>query len=179
MAYLNSDDILLPGALSYVGRFFARHPNVDVVYGHRLVIDERDEEVGRWVLPPHSDDGFRWNNYIPQETLFWRRRIWETAGGAFDENLHYALDWDLLLRFQATGAKFVRLPRFLGAFRVHSSQKSCAHLLDLGSPEMDAIRRRRHGRSVGAFEARLRVLPFLLKHIICQRLYQLTLLRYG
>jgi glycosyltransferase involved in cell wall biosynthesis len=179
MAYLNSDDMLLPGALSYVGRYFAEHPDVDVVYGHRLVVDESDAEVGRWVLPPHSNSVFLWNNYVPQETLFWRRRIWEAAGGAFDESLHYALDWDLLLRFQSAGAQFVRLPRFLGAFRVHASQKSSARLADLGFPEMNAVRRRRHGRCVGSFESRLRVLPFLLRHIICQRLHQLRLLRHG
>jgi glycosyltransferase involved in cell wall biosynthesis len=179
MAYLNSDDMLLPGALSYIGRFFAEHPDVDVIYGHRLVVDESDAEVGRWVLPPHSNSVFLWNNYVPQETLFWRRRIWEAAGGAFDESLHYALDWDLLLRFQSAGARFVRLPRFLGAFRVHASQKSSARLADLGFPEMNAVRRHRHGRRVGAFESRLRVLPFLLRHVLCQRLYQLKLLRYG
>src|SRR5262249_33984020 len=55
MAYLNSDDLLLPGSLAYVARFFAAHPEVDVVYGHRVIIDENDGEVGRWVLPPHED----------------------------------------------------------------------------------------------------------------------------
>jgi glycosyltransferase involved in cell wall biosynthesis len=179
MAYLNSDDMLLPGALSYVGKFFAEHPGVDVVYGHRLVVDESDAEVGRWVLPPHSNSVFLWNNYVPQETLFWRRRIWESAGGAFDEHLHYALDWELLLRFQAAGARFVRLPRFLGAFRVHSNQKSCARLVDLGFGEMEAVRRRRHGRTISALEARLRVLPFMLRHVWCHRLSQWRLLKYS
>ena len=35
MAWLNSDDLLLPGTLSYVARYFAEHPGVDVVYGNR------------------------------------------------------------------------------------------------------------------------------------------------
>ena len=103
MAYLNSDDLLLPGALHCVGRFFAEHPEVDVVYGNRIVINERDEEVGRWILPPHCAEALIWNNYLPQETMFWRRRIWDKAGGRFDESLHSALDWDLWLRFQRRG----------------------------------------------------------------------------
>jgi cellulose synthase/poly-beta-1,6-N-acetylglucosamine synthase-like glycosyltransferase len=40
MAYLNSDDILLPGSLAYVADFFTRPPDVDVVCGHRVPIDE-------------------------------------------------------------------------------------------------------------------------------------------
>src|SRR5579872_1642244 len=39
MAYLNSDDILLPGSLNYVAAYFAANPDVDVVYGHRVSID--------------------------------------------------------------------------------------------------------------------------------------------
>src|SRR5580658_1464429 len=64
MAYLNSDDILLPGAIHYVADFFARHPNVDVIYGHRVVIDEQDREVGRWIMPPHSDSAISWADWI-------------------------------------------------------------------------------------------------------------------
>ena len=44
MAYLNSDDLLLPGALHTVARYFADHPDVDVVYGHRVVIDRHGDE---------------------------------------------------------------------------------------------------------------------------------------
>src|SRR5436309_1216264 len=33
MAYLNSDDLLLPGSLHYVAAYFAHHPEVDVDYG--------------------------------------------------------------------------------------------------------------------------------------------------
>ena len=37
-------------------------------------------------------------------------------GGGLREDLHSALDWDLLLRFRQAGARFVRVPRFLGAW---------------------------------------------------------------
>src|SRR5262245_51622960 len=56
MAYLNSDDVLLPGTLHYVADFFAKNPQVDVVYGHRVVIDTNDAEVGRWILPRHDNN---------------------------------------------------------------------------------------------------------------------------
>src|SRR6059058_4804431 len=65
MAYLNSDDMLLPGALAYVAAYFAEHPEVDVVYGHRVIVDAADREIGRWVLPPHSDRMLVWADYVP------------------------------------------------------------------------------------------------------------------
>jgi carbamoyltransferase len=178
MAYLNSDDVLLPGALHYVADFFARNPQVDVVYGHRVVIDTNDAEVGRWILPRHDDNFLRWADFVPQETLFWRRRIWEKVGGAMDESFHFALDWDLLLRFLDAGARFVRLPRFLGAFRLHSEQKTSRQMFDLGVPEMDRLCRRSHGRPVPHRERYWHIVPYLCRHLCYHMLYRFGALRY-
>ena len=98
MAYLNSDDCLMPGALRYVGRYFQEHPRVDVVYGHRVIIDPDGLEIGRWVIPPHDTECVRRFDYVPQETLFWRRRCYEEVGG-IDARFHFAMDWDLILKF--------------------------------------------------------------------------------
>jgi glycosyltransferase involved in cell wall biosynthesis len=178
MAYLNSDDLLLPGTLNYVGNFFAQHPDVDVVYGQRVIVDEYDAEIGRWVLPPHDDDVLSWSDYIPQETLFWRRRIWETAGGGLDESLDFAIDWDLLLRFRKAGAQFVRLPRFLGAFRFHPHQKTSADMATVGQEEMRILRERYNGRPVNQQEAWSRSKPYLLRHVPLHLLYRAGLVRY-
>ena len=178
MAYLNGDDVLLPGALRYVGRFFATHPDVDVVYGHRVLIDGNDNEIGRWVLPRHSAGVLSWADYVPQETLFWRRRIWERSGEHFDDTFHFAMDWELLLRFRANGARFVRLPRFLGAFRVHEDQKTSARMADLGAHEMTRLRKRHHGRVVAQPEIRRHVRGYLLRHMVYQKLYRLGVLQY-
>jgi FkbM family methyltransferase len=178
MAYLNGDDVLLPGALRYVGRYFSAHPDVDVVYGHRVLIDEHDAEVGRWVLPRHSSSVLSWADYVPQETLFWRRGVWERAGGRLDDSFHFAMDWELLLRFRANGARFVRLPRFLGAFRVHDDQKTSARIADLGAREMAELRERQHGRRVAGAEVRRRIRGYLLRHMLYQKLYRLGILDY-
>jgi glycosyltransferase involved in cell wall biosynthesis len=178
LCYLNSDDLLLPSALHYVGEYFVRHSEVDVVYGHRILIDENDREVGRWVLPPHDDGVLSWADYVPQETLFWRRRIWEKAGGAFDETFQFALDWDLILRFRDAGARFARLPRFLGGFRLHPGQKTATQLAHLGYPEMSRLRERCHGRPVTYAEISWHIARYLVWHVVYQRLYQLGLLRY-
>lgn len=176
MAYLNSDDLLLPGSLHYVAHYFETHPEVDVVYGHRILIDEDGGEIGRWVLPPHDDAVLRWADYVPQETLFWRRRVWDRAGGAIDESFQFAMDWDLLLRFQAAGARIVRLPRFLGAFRVHTRSKTLTQLAGQGASEMNRLRERCHGRSVTRAEIRQATLGYVLRQGLCHRLYGLGLL---
>jgi glycosyltransferase involved in cell wall biosynthesis len=178
MAYLNSDDLLMPGTLNYVADYFQGHPDVDVVYGHRIMIDADDAEVGRWVLPRHDDEFLRWADFVPQETLFWRRRIWEKVGGALDESFQYALDWDLLLRFLAAGARFVRLPRFLGAFRLHPEQKTSLHMFDLGVPETNRLCERTHGRPIPNRERYRNIVPYLCRHVWYHSLYKLGILRY-
>lgn len=167
MAWLNSDDMLLPGALTCIGEYFARHPEVDVIYGNRILIDANDNEIGRWILPPHNNWVLNWADFVPQETLFWRRRIWEAVGGCVDETFNFALDWDLLLRFKAVGARMVRLPRFLGAFRVHPLQKTSSEINDAGQEEMDRLRRRWAGvQDVGDRRIRKEVARYMVHHII-------------
>lgn len=178
MAYLNADDVYLPGTLYYVAAYFERRPKVDVVYGHRVVINEQDHEVGRWVMPPHNDAVLSWADYLPQETMFWRRSIWEKAGGRFDESFQFAMDWDLILRLRAAGARMVRLPRFLGAFRAHPQQKTSAAMADLGEREMARLRERSLGRVPDPGEIWRNVRPYILRHIACDRLHGLGLFKY-
>lgn len=166
MAWLNTDDILLPGTLAYVAQYFCCHPEVDIVYGHRILINESDQQIGRWMMPVHDDRILSWADYIPQETLFWRRRIWEKAGGQVDESFKFAMDWDLLVRFRDAGARFARLPRFLGGFRIHPHQKSTAAISEFGLQEMCRIRQRTLGRIPSRSEINKAVFPYLLKHIV-------------
>jgi glycosyltransferase involved in cell wall biosynthesis len=165
MSWLNSDDLLLPGALAYVARYFAEHPKVDVVYGYRLMIDDHDAEIGAWILPAHSDVALTLADHIPQETVFWRRRIWDAAGGRVDSSFTYALDWDLLLRFRAAGATMTCLPRYLGAFRVHDAQKSTT-TEDVGEEECALLRERVHGRPVSINEVLHGLRPYLVRHVL-------------
>jgi GT2 family glycosyltransferase len=144
MAWFNSDDLLAPRALHAVARYFVEHPEVDVVYGHRIIIDDSDRDIGRWVMPRHDHAALEWIDYVPQESLFWRKRAWDRVGG-LDPTFQFALDWDLIARFQQAGMKLVRLPWFLGAFRVHAAQKTSQQIHTLGHEEMTRIRTSLHG----------------------------------
>jgi len=165
--------LLLPGAIEYVAHFFETHPEVDVVYGHRIVIDAEGNEIGRWILPPHDNEVLSWADYVPQETMFWRRRIWERVGARIDESFQFALDWDLLVRFRNAGARFARLPRFLGAFRVHRDQKTTKKLGTVGAAEMDRIRVRCLGYLPSNVEINRKIAPYLLKHIVLHNVSKL------
>jgi GT2 family glycosyltransferase len=143
MGYLNSDDLLMAGALRFVGEYFATHDSVDVLYAHRIIIDEDGQEVGRWILPPHDGEAIRNFDYVPQETLFWRKSLYEAVGG-INQSFHFAMDWDLLLRFIQVGARFRRVPYFLACFRVHNKQKT--HTLSelVGKHEKARLMAREH-----------------------------------
>jgi FkbM family methyltransferase len=151
MGWLNSDDILCPGTLAYVGDYFHRHPDVDVIYGHRIIIDDEDREIGRWFLPRHHKGTLRWVDLVPQETLFWRARCYRQING-IDPSFQFAMDWDLLLRLEEAGFNLRRLPHFLGCFRVHTHQKTSVKITTVGEQEMQRLRLRTHGHEVPHWE---------------------------
>lgn len=176
MAYLNSDDILLPGTLAYVARAFHANPKVDLLYGHRIVIDHTGKEVGRWVLPPHDPKTLSWIDYIPQETLFWRKRVWD-AVGPLDESFAFAMDWDFILRSQAAGFRFKRMPRFLAGFRIHPEQKTIAQK-DVGDKEQDRLRKAHLGWEPTREQIWQEIRGYIRRHVLYHRLYKAGLFRY-
>jgi glycosyltransferase involved in cell wall biosynthesis len=175
MAYLNSDDVLLPGALAYVGRFFRDNPEIDVIYGHRIYVDHRGMEIGRGILPRHDPIAIKWADYIPQETMFWRRRVWDEVG-PFDETFQYALDWDFILRAQRAGFRFQRIPNFLAAFRVHDAQKTTA-AREVGDAEQMRLRETHLGFRPTYSDINRAIRSYLRRHVIRSRLYDFGLLR--
>ncbi len=178
MAYLNADDVLLPGSLHYIARCFERYADIDVIYGHRILINEKNMEIGRWVLPPHCNYTILWHDFIPQETLFWRRSIWDKTGGYLDESFQFAMDWDLILRFRAVGARFKRLPRFLGAMRIHANMKSIRSINDIGNREMDRLRERWQDQRLSDESQEKYIKRYLFHHVVFDKLYLAGLLRY-
>ena len=116
LCWLNSDDCLAPNALFEVARAFYRSPVVDVVYGYRVLINECGQDVGRWILPYHSNMVLTYADFIPQETMFWRKKAWDEAGAFMDESLNFAIDWDLIRRFRAKWCPFPVIARLSWPF---------------------------------------------------------------
>jgi len=86
-------------------------------------------------------------------------------GGRIDESFRFAMDWDLLVRFRDAGARFARLPRFIGGFRIHPQQKTAAAIAKIGFEEMDRIRKRALGRVPSRNELRRALIPYLIRHL--------------
>lgn len=123
LGWLNSDDTLEPGALSAVGDFFARNPDVEVLYGNMNFVDVSGRKL--FTAYPVLDLGVLLydNRFIPQQAMFWRKGLYERAGG-IDPGFRFAMDFDLTLRFLRAGARVAKVHRILANFRVHPDAKS-------------------------------------------------------
>ena len=130
LCWLNSDDFLLPGALRSVGEIFARFPQIAWLSG----LDVTADQAGRVLTCRRPVGRFRalirrgWYHgrslgFIRQESTFWRRSLWEQAGGCLNEHLHYALDFDLWRRFAAY-TDLVTVRAMLAAYRIQPAQKT-------------------------------------------------------
>jgi glycosyltransferase involved in cell wall biosynthesis len=123
--WLCSDDLLLPGALGQIGNFFASHPDVDAVYGDALWIDAE----GNFLRPKKEGRFFRHafmfdHNFIPQPSMFWRRRLYEKVGG-LDTRFNLAMDADLWERF-SRHTKIGHISSYLSCMRYYPEQKTRA-----------------------------------------------------
>lgn len=118
--YINSDDRLAPGALDYVRRFFAGHPDTDVLCGSIRIIDEQ----GRASLRGRLSDPFDVRRYaaglcnIVQQGTFFRRSVFDRVGG-FNVSNRVAWDGELLADMALANARFRRVRKVLGEFRVY------------------------------------------------------------
>lgn len=132
MGYIGADDLHLPWTLSAVGEIFERFPDVMWITSlYPVTADARGRVLRARRLPPPTADsfwrglnlpGFSWwsAGWIQQESTFWRRSLWDRAGG-IDSSLKLAGDFDLWCRFMKI-VEPVGVATPLAAFRRHGSQ---------------------------------------------------------
>jgi glycosyltransferase involved in cell wall biosynthesis len=128
LAWLNSDDIYLPGTLLRVGSVFRENPHADVVYGNKYLVDEKGRIIGERRLTPYipyiSKLGFLYGGFgIYQPAAFWTKELYYKVGG-IDTGFVHCMDNDLFARFALAGAKFKFIREFLTGFRVHQNSKT-------------------------------------------------------
>jgi len=122
-AYLNSDDVLLPGTIERVVDQFARHPHWDMVYGRAHYIDEQDQGIGSYQTADYSFPRLMQDCCVCQPAAFWRTRIARRVG-PFDERLHYAMDYDYWIRIDRAGGRIQHLPEVLAYSRLYPGTKT-------------------------------------------------------
>jgi glycosyltransferase involved in cell wall biosynthesis len=122
-AYLNSDDVLCPGAISTVVSYFRKHPDWDLLYGNAHEIDVDDAILQLYPTRPYERDRLRHSCIICQPAAFWRARISDRVG-PFDADMHYAMDLDYWLRIEQAGGRIAHVPEVLGCSRVYPETKT-------------------------------------------------------
>lgn len=129
LAWLNSDDLYMPGALEAAVRFFRQRPEVRWAYGRCIIIDEHDREIRRsitWykhvLLRRFSFNKLLIENYISQPATFFSRSLLNEVG-EIDEDLHFAMDYDLWLRFARIAPAGV-IDAEMAAIRLHADCKT-------------------------------------------------------
>lgn len=125
VAYLNSDDVYLPGALGRVAGAFSEDETIDILYGERiLLIDENGGSLGEDQASQFSLRRLLLADYIAQPATFIRRSVLDTIG-PFKEELRYVMDYEFFLRAALAGCRFARLDGPpIAAFRLHTASKT-------------------------------------------------------
>jgi len=182
MAWLNSDDKYTPWAFQVVGEIFATFPQVQwLTTLYPLIWDARGRATRCKYTPGFSREGFMRGEYLPrpgayapywiqQESTFWRRSLWEKAGGRVDESLRIAGDFELWARF-FEHADLYGVATPIGGFRVHGDQLSTTHLEKYVQTCADILARhggRPHGAlTTGLMKSRAgRYLPRTVKRLL-------------
>lgn len=143
LGYLNSDDVLAPGALAAVGEAFAADPDLLFVWGRATYLDEAGKPVSPYLVRPDAIERLADACFVAQPAAFFRRKVWEEVG-PFDASLHHTMDYDYWLRiaakYPADRTKF--LDRELAGCRMHADAKTVAGWTRALEEIMDLVRRR-------------------------------------
>jgi FkbM family methyltransferase len=123
LAYLNSDDVLLPRAAETVVRYLQDHPDGDLVYGTADYIDEHDNVTGSYHTADYTFTRLMHNCCICQPATFWRATAARLVG-PFNESLSFAMDYEHWIRLDRANAKLVHIPERLAQSRLHASSKT-------------------------------------------------------
>lgn len=123
IAYINSDDVYCPSAISKVVNYFMKFPDVAMVYGDALHIDRKGAlmsivRTGEVDLVRYLSNQF----YLPQPAIFFRRRILDEIG-YFDSRYNLAMDKEFWTRV-LLNFKGGYLPDFLAKLRIYTDAKS-------------------------------------------------------
>lgn len=137
---VNSDDPLLPGAISKAVNTLSAHPGAVVVYPDWQLIDAQGTnlQVIRCRDFVSRADMVRGHYCLPGPGAFFRRTVIDGTGGR-DPAFRYVGDFDFWLR-AATLGDFVRIPEVMATFRTHADSASvCSASDDMAREHLGVI----------------------------------------
>lgn len=122
LAWLNSDDIYLPGAISAAVAYLQNHPDVALIYGDGFHISQDGQPLGRFPSEPFSSERLKETCFIAQPATFVRRSAIEQVGFIRD-CLRYCMDYDLWIRLSKRyRLQYVPVP--MASIRLHNDCKT-------------------------------------------------------
>ena len=130
VAWLNSDDYYLPGTVTTVVKTFDENPDVALVYGDMLAVDERGQTFNTLRYRQLTLDDLLSFQIIGQPAAFMRRASFEKAGG-LDLSYHFLLDHHLWIRLAMQG-RILHVPQTWAAARYHAEAKNRAQAAAFG-----------------------------------------------
>ena len=159
LAWLNSDDTYLSGAVSEAVAFLGSHPEIGMVYGDANLIDETGKVIRKF--PARQTDYRRLMRgyvHVPQQSAFFRARLWQQVG-PLDPTIHDAMDYDLWVRLSRI-SPIIYTPRLWANFRLHGSSKT-ASPGNLCWPEMVIVHRRQGGSWLSWLRFKAAIRPYI------------------
>jgi glycosyltransferase involved in cell wall biosynthesis len=160
LAWINSDDIYLPGSLSRVRAALDAHPDWDVVSGNHVRIGATSRLLAARRVNAESKAAARLGVFHPhQPTVFFRRVLYEKVGG-INRDLHLVFDTELFYRMLEAGARWGHIPAYLAGFREHAQSKG------IGTPDKYALEYEFLDRHYPQYHARS------LKHYVGRAVYK-------
>jgi glycosyltransferase involved in cell wall biosynthesis len=139
LAFLNSDDYYLPGAISTIVEAFRVNPAAGIVYGQVQWVTERGNPVQASSVHVDAQQMLDRFESPPQPATFVRRGVLDKVG-LLDPSLHFTMDFDFYLRALAN-FEWISLSTVLTCMRLHVESKSVSALAGF-APEVLAIARK-------------------------------------
>ncbi len=130
VAWLNSDDYYLPGAISAAVKAFEGNPDAVMVYGDLLAVDENGQTINTLKYKQLSLEDLLCFQIIGQPSVFFRREVYEKIGG-LDTTFHFLLDHHFWIRIAQYG-RILHIPRTWSAARYHAEAKNRAKASQFG-----------------------------------------------
>lgn len=131
VAWLNSDDLYLPGAVSAAVRALQAHPAASMCYADVVSLDGEGRPINVMTYAPWTLEDLMAFNILGQPAVFMRRAALEQAGG-LDLSYHLLLDHHLWLRVAQYGPP-VYTPERRAAARFHAAAKNVARAAEFGA----------------------------------------------
>lgn len=124
MGWLNCDDMLTPWSLRTVAEIFRQFPDVQWIQGLPAIWNPAGQMVEvHYKTKSRFDYLSHHYGWIQQESCFWRRSLWEKAGGFVSDQYRFMVDGELWSRF-FDHAPLVRVDCVLAGFRQHHTNRS-------------------------------------------------------